>query len=301
METRINYMLVGLFVIVASCGLVVAGFWLSIGLSQKQFSTYVVYLDESASGLNVKSPVKYNGVQVGNVGTIKLDNKDPNRVEVFLNIEKGVPISTGTRARLDAQGLTGVAYMELTGGGENFPVLQPQEGEQFPVIANEPSFLFRLDKALDDLAKHFDSLSDRFSDLLSEDNVDAASGILKNTQVITETVANNDQAIDKILRNSDKTMEQLPDTVVNVNKTVEQLSTLIQQVDQLTGKAGIILQNTAIASQTINQQVLPKTNKVLEQAYQLFYELQQLTQQLENNPSVLIRGRQALPPGPGEQ
>jgi phospholipid/cholesterol/gamma-HCH transport system substrate-binding protein len=95
METRINYMLVGLFVIVASCGLVVAGFWLSIGLSQKQFSTYVVYLDESASGLNVKSPVKYNGVQVGNVGTIKLDNKDPNRVEVFLNIEKGVPINRG--------------------------------------------------------------------------------------------------------------------------------------------------------------------------------------------------------------
>lgn len=301
METRIHYMLVGLFVIIVSTGLVVAGIWLSMGLSQKQFSTYRVYLDESVSGLSVKSPVKYNGVQVGRVTTIKLDPDDPKQVEVDLEIEVGTPVSTGTRAQLDTQGLTGVAYLELTGGGEDLPALEAKEGERFPVILSEPSFLFRLDTALDDLTKHFDALSDRFNHLLSEKNVDAISGTLHNTQAITKTIADNDQAIDGILKNGDKTIEKLPDAVENLNNAAKQFAAFMQKMEGLTQKADEMLQNTEVAMQTVNQHVLPKTNQVLDKTYQLFDNVEALTEQLKDNPSALIRGRQPLPPGPGEE
>ena len=301
METRINYMLVGLFVIILTISLVVAGLWLSAGLSQKKYETYVVYVDESVSGLNVKSPVKYNGVQIGYVAKIKLNKHNPKQVKLFLNIEEGTPISAATRAELDTQGLTGVAYLELTGGGNNLPPLTAKPGEKYPVIISEPSFLFRLDTALDDLTKHIDIISLRINDLLSKENVKAMSATLANTEKVTQTFANNDQAIDRIIGNSDTTMQKMPDTVTNINDAAEKATVLLQRLDQLAKKTQTIIENGQTMTQTINQQILPKTATMLDQTNHLLESAQQFAQQLETNPSILIRGRQALPPGPGER
>lgn len=301
METRINYMIVGLFVIVITTGLIIAGLWLSSGLSQKKYQTYLVYMNESVSGLNIKSPVKYNGVQVGYVSQITLNRRNLKQVKVFLNIEEGTPISTETHAELDSQGLTGVAYLELTGGSADLPPLKAKKGEKYPVITSEPSLLFRLDTALDDLTKHIDKISVRVSDLLSEKNIDAFSSTITNTEKITKTIADNDQEIDRIINNSDTTMQKMPDTVTNINIAAEKAAALMQRLENLAEKTETIVQNGEVIAQTINQQVLPKTDHLLDQSNQLIYDFRQFTQQLSDNPSVLIRGRQPLPAGPGEK
>ena len=91
--------------------------WLASGGSFRQaYDVYRAYSDESVSGLNLNAPVKYNGVEVGKVQEIRLDPANPERVNLLFAIERGTPIKVDTVAVLKTQGLTGIAYVELSGG-----------------------------------------------------------------------------------------------------------------------------------------------------------------------------------------
>ena len=100
MDPRVNYTLVGLFVMGLGGALAVAIIWLSRGTEDKVYQTYVAYVYESVAGLNPRAPVKYRGVEVGQVRRISLDKNNPERVRLVLDIEKGtLSISPGA-ARL---------------------------------------------------------------------------------------------------------------------------------------------------------------------------------------------------------
>ena len=91
--------------------------WLASGGAwQKKVDLYRAIEDESVAGLNLNAPVKYNGVDVGKVRAIELDHANPNRVNLLFAIERGTPIREDTIAVLKTQGLTGIAYVELSGG-----------------------------------------------------------------------------------------------------------------------------------------------------------------------------------------
>jgi ABC-type transport system involved in resistance to organic solvents, periplasmic component len=117
MEAKVNFTLVGLFVLVLAVGLIGGVLWFGSDKQfGKQYETYLVYEDESVSGLNLNAPVKYRGVDVGSVGKIELDADDSERVRLSLNIELGTPVKEDTVAVLRTQGLTGIAYVDLMGG-----------------------------------------------------------------------------------------------------------------------------------------------------------------------------------------
>ena len=116
-ETKVNYALVGAFVLALGAALVAGALWLAAGGAwQKKYDTYLAVEDESVAGLNLDAPVKYNGVDVGKVQAIHLDRINPQRVNLLFSIERGTPIKEDTIAVLKTQGLTGIAYVELNGG-----------------------------------------------------------------------------------------------------------------------------------------------------------------------------------------
>src|SRR3990167_263035 len=99
MEANVNYTVVGLFVIILTAAFVFGIIWLSSGAYwEKEYQTYQVFMQESVSGLNIDSPVEYNGVNVGTVSYISIDQKNPKLVQVLLSIKQGTPITLGTRA-----------------------------------------------------------------------------------------------------------------------------------------------------------------------------------------------------------
>ena len=94
--------------------------WLaSGGALQKKYDLYLAIEDESVAGLNLNAPVKFNGVDVGKVRDIQLDPANPERVRLMFAIERGTPIKEDTVAVLKTQGLTGIAYVELSGGARD--------------------------------------------------------------------------------------------------------------------------------------------------------------------------------------
>ncbi len=153
MEEKVNFAVVGLFVLVLGTALVGAVLWLSSGRSYgTTYDTYQIYMKESVAGLNLNAPVLYRGVEVGRVRKIALAPGNVEEVQVTLAIESGTPIKVDTVAVLQTQGLTGIAYVDLTGGSRDSPVLQARDGEPYPVINTGPSLMVRLDASLIDAA-----------------------------------------------------------------------------------------------------------------------------------------------------
>ena len=119
METRANYVLIGAFtlaVIAAAFGFVL---WFQSLHTTKQRSPLRVVFEGPASGLRNGGSVNFNGIRIGEVVSVKLDN--PRRVVALAMVENKAPIRKDTMVGLEFQGLTGVAAISLKGGEEAAP------------------------------------------------------------------------------------------------------------------------------------------------------------------------------------
>ncbi|HEX4045681.1 MAG TPA: MlaD family protein, partial [Gammaproteobacteria bacterium] len=130
METNVNYTIVGAFVIFLVTAIVLGIIWLSSGFSFQHYSTYLVHMQESVTGLTIDSPVEYNGVQVGNVTSIEINHDNPRQVELLLNIKKDTPITRGTFATLTSRGITGITYIALKDRGTDLRPLLVAPGQK---------------------------------------------------------------------------------------------------------------------------------------------------------------------------
>ena len=73
MEEKVNFAVVGAFVLVLSATLIGGVLWLSSGkYYSKVYDVYQTYMKESVSGLNLNASVRYRGVEVGRVQNITL-------------------------------------------------------------------------------------------------------------------------------------------------------------------------------------------------------------------------------------
>ncbi len=75
MESKINYTIVGLFVVILTAVLLSVTFWLTRQYGQQTYDTYYVHLSESVAGLNIDATVKYRGVDVGTVSRIGFNHE----------------------------------------------------------------------------------------------------------------------------------------------------------------------------------------------------------------------------------
>jgi phospholipid/cholesterol/gamma-HCH transport system substrate-binding protein len=223
MESRINYALVGLFVLLLGAAAIIIPLWLSSGLNQQQYSTYMVNMNEAVDGLAMNSSVNYNGVNVGYVKDIKLNPVKTEQVQILLNIKLGTPITNHTTAILRSQGVTGVAYMSLKGGDPNGAApLESKPGEPYPIIKSAPSLMVRLDTALTQLMNNMNSLSQQLNTTLSPENQKLFNHILKNTDQLTQDFSGK---TDQVLQNVTDVTIQLQ----NVLKNTQSLSNEIKQ------------------------------------------------------------------------
>ena len=73
METRAHHVIVGVFVIAALVAIFVVAIWLAGVRGDKESKIYDIYFRGSVSGLNQGAPVRYKGIPIGRIATIRLD------------------------------------------------------------------------------------------------------------------------------------------------------------------------------------------------------------------------------------
>ena len=150
METDKHYFLAGLFVLGGFAALALFAVWL-VGKGDSDGVVYRTRFADSVSGLTVGERVKFHGVEVGTVKSIELDPTDPRQVRVDISVRNDIPVKTDTKAMLKVKGVTGVVFVELSGGDPKLPLLSAQTpAGQVPEIASVRN---SLDVAVDELPK----------------------------------------------------------------------------------------------------------------------------------------------------
>lgn len=286
METKVNYVLVGLFVLVLTAAAIVAGLWLASDLGVTRYRPYLAYFHESVAGLNPSAAVKYRGVDVGLVRALSLDPADPTRVQVRLDIAEGTPVRTDTYAILKFQGLTGIAFVELEGGAHGRPLASPLPDGSPAVIPTRPSPAGRLDEAVSRAAARIDELGARLAAVLDQENIQALRHILANLEEATSTLARNGGKLGTLLTDYDRLAAQLTQAATVVTR-------LGRQLERTSAATGRDLHQALL---TLEAEVQRLSLEVGASAR----ELRRLTRRLSQNPNALIYGPPQPPPGPGE-
>jgi phospholipid/cholesterol/gamma-HCH transport system substrate-binding protein len=294
METKVNYVVVGVFALLLSAAFIAGILWLSASKGyDKSSDIYYADMYESVSGLNLSAPVKYRGVEVGQVRKISLDKTNPEKVRLELAIEHGVPIKQDTIATLKSQGLTGIAFVELSGGTAASPLLLVQANENYPVIRAGTSLMGRLDASMSGLLGSLSKTADSANDILDDDNRKTMKRILADLATITSTLAAHRGEMDKIIINSANMSEQMPPLLERINKATANIEKMTQEASRASSSVRKTLDGVA-------NEGLPEAERMMVDMRELIGALQRVTTQIEQNPSVLLRGSDSKRRGPGE-
>lgn len=307
MESRVSYTAVGAFVVLLTAALIGLGLWLGSDVRVQRYQRYAIYFEESVSGLYINAPVKYRGVVVGKVETMGLADQNPERVQVVIAVQEGTPIKTDTRARLDPQGVTGVIYIELTGGTKDAPLLVARNNDPYPVIESVPSLFTRLDEALTQGLATLDAVAGRVSGLLSDENQKNVQQTLANLAEFSAVLADNRQRLDQTLANADRLMANgadataaLPDTLAEVRETLDRWDALAGQLEAVGGQIEVMASEGGEELKQVGRTTIPELNALIGELRSLTGNLNRLTEDLRENPRMLLFGRPQGEPGPGE-
>ncbi len=206
METRANFVLIGSFtlaVIAAAFGFVL---WFQSLHTTKARSPLRIIFEGPAAGLRNGGSVNFNGIRIGEVISVKLDN--PRRVVALAMVENNAPIRKDTLVGLEFQGLTGVAAISLKGGEEAAPAV-PLDEDGVPVLTADPN-------ALQDVTEAIRGTLQNINRVVA-DNQEAVKNSLHNLETFTNSLARNSEKIDNVMARVDGVMSKADNLMLGLN------------------------------------------------------------------------------------
>jgi len=304
----VNYVVVGAFVLFLGAVLIGGVLWLaSGGAFQKKYDLYLAIANESVAGLNLNAPVKYNGVDVGKVRKIWLEPGNPEQANLLFAIEHGTPVKEDTVAVLKTQGLTGIAYVELSGGSRDSPPLAATAGNKYPVIRTKPSLSTRLENVLTTVLAKLDSTSSNLNAILSDENRAAFTSALTDIAAVARTLAARRDTLDagivsaaRTFDNSARATARLEPVIDRISRGAEAVEKMGDQVARTSAGAGKTVDSVGADVKRFTAETLPELERLLGELSVLTTSLRRLSEQTERDPRGLLFGRTPLPEGPGE-
>lgn len=314
MTNKSSYTLVGAFVLVLTAVFIWGILWISAGGKPQRYDHYLIYMTESVSGLNIDSPIKYRGVDVGKTERITIDTENPQRIRLLVQVRQGTPVTEDTIATLEYQGLTGIANINLSGGRVGAPLLSKPPGEDYPVIRTRPSLFARLDANMSDLLANLSQSSANFNALLSEENRANVSRLVEDVAILTDSLAKQSGQLDTIITNLSVTLENTSAASAEFPDVVRQFSQSAKAITLMLDDIGNLGENLTSASagfqQTVNaggddlvhftSTTLPELAEMVSELRLTAENLRRMSEALAQDPSVLIYGKPEPEPGPGE-
>ena len=304
MEIRAHYVAVGAFVLTMLLLAFASVLWLARGQLSTQYSRYDIYFAGPVTGLREGSTVEYNGVPVGKVLDVRIDPANVERIRVNIEIDGSIVIKADAKANVEANILSGVAYIEIAGGTQDAPVLTAQDGERYPVIASRRSRLANVYARAPQLMEKLNELAENLNDLVGEKNRKAVTETLENVRSLSSSLASRDKDLGEIAGNANTALQSLNKLLDNVDKSYSGQDGIS---DRLTGAIGDFdkvaknlidtnkqlqgaLQDLRPGIRTLNQQTLVDVNSLVGEARQFISGLSRLTAGLERDPSRILFG-----------
>lgn len=302
METKANFVLIGAFTLATAAALLLFGLWAAKYSSERSWQEYQVVFTEPVTGLTEGSAVQYNGIGVGTVENLALDPTDPRRVIARLKLKADVPVKVDTRAKLALTSLTGVPFIQLTGGSPRKPRLVDVDHREPPVILTEAS-------ALQNIADTANRLVARLDEVLSEKNVQRINDTLDHLETATGAIAGQRDDLRALIVNARQASEQLNTTLATTNHTLDgvnrelvdklpglvaKLDTTLGHLDAAADNANGILGDNRAAIHSFANGGLAQIGPTLAELRALVRDLRHISDRLEaGSPARYLLGREA--------
>lgn len=221
MEIKSNNVLIGAFTLAAIVGVFLFLLWVSGVQLNKQFAYYKIVFDGSVSGLSESGMVQYNGLPVGKVTDLYLKENNPNKVVAIIEVDARTPVKEDSVAQLELSGLTGVAFIQLTGGSPESRPLRLKPGQDYPVIRAAPS-------SLQDLLKS------------GPETLQSANALMVE---LNKVVTDNQKSINEALSNLAIMSKALADSSGDVTVAIDQLAEASQHLNSISRSADGLMKN----------------------------------------------------------
>ena len=316
MNNKVNYTLIGFLVLAGLFVMLAFIYWMLKPTSDSQTQKYAIYFNESVSGLNLNSPVKYRGIKVGEVVKLQINPKNSEQVLALVEILKSTPIKENTVAKLTAQGITGLSYINLTQGKNDAPQLKVKEGEFYPVIKTVPSLLEHFENSLGNVTVRLSAVLDKTQQLLDNENQKQIALLLNKTAGVMNKV-------DKLL--DEKTIRHFQNSISNLEGATYNIDAMVPNIDRLVSKSILwqdninssfasikqtylnmnqTMENMAISfkksQQSFDTMSLHINNTMIE-SHNVMIELENTLEDFNHNPSAVLYEKRALKTAPGER
>jgi phospholipid/cholesterol/gamma-HCH transport system substrate-binding protein len=311
METRANNLWVGAVTLVLLAALAAFIVWIA-RLNEGAKDEYDIFYNQSVSGLANGSQVTFAGVPVGQVTEIALAKDNPEFVRVRVKVKDDVPILVGTQATIQAS-FTGVSTILLDGARkdnppitcettacpEGRPVIPPGRGGFGEIVANAPLLLERLA-----------TLTEQLNLILGPENQKELAGILKNSNRLTEGLADATPELTQNLRDFQVTMKEFNETLNAVERLADntnglvgkegaplaaELRTTLKNANATLASLTATLEDTRPAVRQLRTNTLPNAEATLQDLRATSRSLRAITEKLESEGAGALVGGKSLP------
>jgi phospholipid/cholesterol/gamma-HCH transport system substrate-binding protein len=207
-------LIIGLFVILGVLMGVAAIIWVGASSYFLKGKTYISYFDESVQGLQLNSAVKFRGVDVGLVESIRVA-PDNRNIGVVMKINMRDELQKTAVAQLKAAGITGIMFVELDLRKPGEKDLSPKIDfpSEYPIIGSRPSEMQRLVAGANEIVEKFNMID--------------AKGI--SDQLIATT-----KALEELIKG-----KQITSILARVDAAAGNLERLTGRTDKILGEAGL--------------------------------------------------------------
>lgn len=299
METRANYVLIGAFTLATAAFLLLFGLWAAKYSSDKDWRYYNVIFDEAVTGLTEGGSVQYNGISVGSVADLSLAPDDPRKVVAHVKLRANTPVKVDTRAKLSFTGLTGTAFIQLTGGTPGAAALVAH-GDEVPVIRTEAS-------ALQNIAETANRLVARLDEVLSDENIANIHKTLAHIEKTSRALGDSSGDIGALIANARTSSEKLSATLDTTNHAINdvdrelvqklpaliaKLDSTLARLDATAGNANSLIAENRGAIRGFTRDGLAEVGPTLDELRALVRDLRRISARLDENPAGYVLGRQ---------
>ena len=299
MEREAKYAAVGAFVIlvIAMAGLFV--YWYADSRDARSYTRYEVYFDGSVSGLTVGSTVRYLGVDVGRVKTMRIDPRAATRVQVIVDIDSSAPVSKETVAELSLQGVTGLLYIDLLGRVGNKQLIPPVPSENYPVIRSVRSNFDAFLATLPDVVTSASEVARRITLLLSDENIRAVNELADNLRTSSRVLPGTMLEVNKLVRDLRAMSADLTEVAATlrttaadsgpeITATLRRVHTVADNLASTTARLDRAIDENGADLRNFTRDGLPELERLLRESRDAASEVQGLARSLREDPSQLI-------------
>jgi phospholipid/cholesterol/gamma-HCH transport system substrate-binding protein len=308
MENKAHALAAGIFVALLTALVLALAAWLTRDTGVRD--TYEISTKEAVTGLQEQAPVRFRGVDVGKVRRIGFDPKSTGSVLVQLEVDRDTPLTRDTFATLSYQGVTGLAFIQLSDDGKPSPRLQPND-EVPPRIPLRPGLLARLEERGEVILERVEEVTNRVNQVLGDDNQKRIASALENiaqaanstNKLTAQLDATVRQRLDPALAEATLTMRSAQRSVDQVGAAAAQFGQTAQRLNAPGGPLDRVSEGTdalAHAAETFSVGTLPRLNRVADETTRTVRTLGRAIDDLTENPQMLIYGDGPTRPGPGE-